>query len=109
MEHDIRRRRPPALSFLRRWDTARRALRVGSLFALDAIGVYGAILLALCAKAVVRDSWDLQASAEQAYHYATFAFVITALLFARSGLYANRVGAARPARRRRRSLLGRWS
>jgi exopolysaccharide biosynthesis polyprenyl glycosylphosphotransferase len=95
--HDIRRRRPPALSFLRRWDTLRRALRVVSLFALDAVGVYSAILLALCAKAAVRDSWDFEASAEQAYHYATFAFVITALLFARSGLYANR--SARPGLR----------
>lgn len=96
-DRDMRRKRPPALSFLRRWDTLRRALRVGSLFALDAAGVYAAILLALAAKAAVRDDLDLQESADQAYHYATFAFVITALLFARSGLYANR--SARPGLR----------
>ncbi len=90
LEHDVRRRRPPVLSFLRRWDTLRRALRVVTLFALDALGIFGAILLALCAKAAVRDDWDFAASVDQAYHYATFAFLITALLFARSGLYSNR-------------------
>ncbi len=96
-ERDMRRRRPPALSFLRRWDTLRRALRVVSLFVLDGAGVYAAILLALSAKAALRDDWDFAASVDQAYHYATFAVVITVLLFARSGLYSNR--SARPGLR----------
>ena len=89
-EHDVRRRRPPALSFVRRFDTLRRVLRVVTLIALDALGVYAALLLALCAKAAVRGGWDFDVSVDQAYDYWTFAFLITALLFARSGLYSNR-------------------
>lgn len=89
-DSDMRRRRPPVLSFVRRWDTLRRMVRVITLFAVDGAGVFGALLLALCAKAIVKDEWDFSASADQAYHYWTFAFLITALLFARSGLYADR-------------------
>jgi hypothetical protein len=55
---DIRRKRPPALSFLLRMDTARRVARVLSLLALDFAGVFAAIFAALMLKAVVRDgSW----------------------------------------------------
>jgi len=97
LEHDVRRRRPPALSFLRRFDTLRRCLRIVTLIALDALGVYAALLVALAAKASVQGDWDLDVSADQAYDYWTFAFLITALLFARSGLYANR--ASRPGLR----------
>jgi exopolysaccharide biosynthesis polyprenyl glycosylphosphotransferase len=97
LEHDLRRRRPPALSFLRRFDTLRRALRIITLIALDALGVYAALLVALAAKAAVQGEWNLDVSADQAYDYWTFAFLITALLFARSGLYANR--ASRPGLR----------
>src|SRR6188472_396226 len=68
LEHDLRRRRPPALSFLRRF---------------DALGVYAALLVALAAKAAVQGEWNLDVSADQAYDYWTFAFLITALLFAR--------------------------
>ena len=96
-EHDVRRRRPPALSFLRRFDTLRRCLRIVTLIALDALGVYAALLVALAAKAAVQGDWNLDVSADQAYDYWTFAFLITALLFARSGLYANR--ASRPGLR----------
>ena len=52
---DIRRKRPPALSFLLRWDTLRRLARVASLLALDFAGVFAAICTALMVKAVVRD------------------------------------------------------
>jgi exopolysaccharide biosynthesis polyprenyl glycosylphosphotransferase len=96
-ETDLRRKRPPALSFLLRMDTARRMARVLSLFALDAAGVYAAILLALQTKSAVKGGLDFAGNAEQAYHYATFALVLTVLLFARSGLYADR--ASRPGLR----------
>ena len=36
---DVRRRRPPALSFLLRMDTLRRLSRIVLLLALDAVGV----------------------------------------------------------------------
>ena len=87
---DMRRRRVPALSFLLRMDTARRIVRVLSLVALDAVGVYSAIFVALEVKAQVRGRPGLSETASSAWHYATFAFLLTVLLFARAGLYADR-------------------
>ena len=49
--HDMRRKRPPALSFLLRMDTLRRVARVASLLALDFVGLFAAIFTALCIKA----------------------------------------------------------
>jgi len=88
---DIRRKRPPALSFLLRMDTARRCARVLSLLALDFAGVFAAILTALMVKAVLRDgAWAWDASFVEAKESIAFAYLVTALLFARSGLYAER-------------------
>ena len=87
---DVRSKRPPALSFLLRWETARRAARIGSLLALDFAAVYLAILTALLIKMAVRDKWDPQLALDQTDQYVSFAFLVTALLFARSGLYAGR-------------------
>jgi exopolysaccharide biosynthesis polyprenyl glycosylphosphotransferase len=88
---DIRRKRPPALSFLLRMDTLRRFARVLSLLALDFAGVFAAIITALMVKAVVRDgSWAWEASFTEAKESIAFAYLVTALLFARSGLYAER-------------------
>src|SRR5271167_750241 len=52
-DHDMRRKRPPALSFLLRLATARRLARVVSLLALDFVGVSLAIFTALILKEVV--------------------------------------------------------
>ncbi|MBI5105639.1 MAG: sugar transferase, partial [Solirubrobacterales bacterium] len=49
---------------------------------------------ALCLKAAVRDAWEPRVSWEQAKDYVPFAFLVASLLFARSGLYADR--AVRP-------------
>jgi exopolysaccharide biosynthesis polyprenyl glycosylphosphotransferase len=88
---DIRRKRPPALSFLLRMDTLRRFARVLSLLALDFAGVFAAIFTALMVKAVVRDGvWAWDASFEETKQSVAFAYLVTALLFARSGLYAER-------------------
>jgi exopolysaccharide biosynthesis polyprenyl glycosylphosphotransferase len=88
---DIRRKRPPALSFLLRMDTLRRFARVLSLLALDFAGVFAAIITALMVKAVVRDgNWAWDASFVEAKQSIAFAYLVTALLFARSGLYAER-------------------
>ncbi len=97
LEHDVRRRRPPGLSFLLRLDTLRRLARIVLLLSLDAIGVYSALLGALELKSALRGGATLSENAELAYHYATFSFLLTALLFARSGLYADR--ASRPGLR----------
>jgi exopolysaccharide biosynthesis polyprenyl glycosylphosphotransferase len=87
---DMRRKRPPALSFLLRMDTARRMARVISLMALDLAGIFLAIFTALALKAAVRDTLHVHAIYEQTKDIVSFAFLLTVLLFARSGLYANR-------------------
>ena len=96
-DHDVRRKRPPALRFLLKMETARQVVRIASLFVLDAAGVYAAIYGALALKALVKNDGQLAGTADQAYHFATFAVLLTALLFARSGLYADR--ASRPGLR----------
>src|SRR3954463_9829663 len=89
-ERDVRSKRPPWLSFLLRMDTMRQAARVVSLLALDFIAIFGAILTALCLKAALRDAWDFDVSFQQAKDYFPLAYLVTVLLFARSGLYTNR-------------------
>ena len=71
-------------------DPIRRAARVVSLLALDLAAIVGAIFTALCLKAVARDAWNPHVSWEQAKDYVPFAFLVASLLFARSGLYAER-------------------
>src|SRR5215831_29088 len=93
-EHDVRRRRPPLLSFILRWNTVRTLARIAILLALDFIAIYGAILTALALKAAVVDGWNSTLLVHQAKHYVPLAYLVTTLLFARSGLYAER--AARP-------------
>jgi exopolysaccharide biosynthesis polyprenyl glycosylphosphotransferase len=89
-DRDMRAKRPPLLSFLLRWSTVRRATRVVSLLALDLAAIVGAIFTALCLKAAARDAWNPGVSWEQAKDYVPFAFLVASLLFARSGLYAER-------------------
>jgi len=89
-ERDVRAKRPPVLSFLLRWSTVPRAARVVSLLALDLGAIILAIFTALCLKAAARDAWDPHVSWEQAKDYVPFAFLVASLLFARSGLYAER-------------------
>jgi exopolysaccharide biosynthesis polyprenyl glycosylphosphotransferase len=94
VERDVRRKRPPALSFLLRMDTLRRVTRGLSLLALDFAALFLAILTALCLKAAARNAWDFDVSFNQSKDYVTFGFLVTALLFAKSGLYGDR--AVRP-------------
>jgi exopolysaccharide biosynthesis polyprenyl glycosylphosphotransferase len=89
-DRDMRRKRPPALSFLLRMATARRLARVLSLLALDFAGVSLAIFTALIIKAVVRDHAQLSPALHETERILAFAYLLTALLFARSGLYAER-------------------
>ncbi|HEX6620919.1 MAG TPA: hypothetical protein VF024_14725, partial [Solirubrobacteraceae bacterium] len=93
-ERDVRRKRPPALSFLLRWDTLRRIARAVSLLALDFFALFLAIATALGLKAAARDTLDTSAVLHQAKDYVWFAFLVTALLFAKAGLYGDR--AVRP-------------
>src|SRR5205809_7026578 len=86
-ERDVRSKRPPALSFLLRMDTLRQAARVLSLLALDLVALFGAILTALCLKAALRDAWNFDVSYHQTKDYFPLVYLVTVLLFARSGLY----------------------
>jgi lipopolysaccharide/colanic/teichoic acid biosynthesis glycosyltransferase len=89
-EHDIRRKRPPAMSFLLRMATARRVARVVTLLALDFTGVALAIFTALVLKAAVLGHVNLTDALHETERILPFAYLLTALLFARSGLYAER-------------------
>jgi exopolysaccharide biosynthesis polyprenyl glycosylphosphotransferase len=88
---DVRRKRPPALSFLLRMETLRRAARVLTLLAIDFAGLYAALFTALMVKVVLTEHvWAWDAVLEETRRTIPFAYLVTALLFARSGLYAAR-------------------
>jgi FlaA1/EpsC-like NDP-sugar epimerase len=90
-DRDVRRKRPPVLSFFLKLDTLRAVVRVSTLFMIDAIGIYMAILTALWLKAGLQSGiWDLRAQAAQTDELFDFACLLTVLLFARSGLYSGR-------------------
>src|SRR5215831_18727975 len=76
-EHDVRRRRPPLLSFILRWNTVRTLARIAILLALDFIAIYGAILTALALKAAVVDGWNSTLLVHQAKHYVPLAYLVT--------------------------------
>jgi exopolysaccharide biosynthesis polyprenyl glycosylphosphotransferase len=88
---DVRRKRPPLLSFVLRIETLRNLLRIVTLLGLDFAGLFAAIFTALMVKAVLHNHvWAWSASYEEAKTQIAFAYLVTALLFARSGLYAER-------------------
>jgi exopolysaccharide biosynthesis polyprenyl glycosylphosphotransferase len=89
-ERDMRRKRPPALAFVLHVETVGRALRVLSLLALDFAGVALAIFTALELKEAVLAQVSLHSVYAETRSILAFAYLLTALLFARSGLYAAR-------------------
>ncbi len=89
-DRDIRRKRPPALSILLRMSTLWRGARVVSLLALDFAGVALAIFTALVLKEAVHGRVQAVHSRETTERFLPFAYLLTALLFARSRLYAQR-------------------
>jgi hypothetical protein len=86
----MRSKRPPALSLLLRMSTARRLARVFSLLALDFAGVALAIFSALMLKAAVLGGVHLSQALHETERILAFAYLLTVLLFARSGLYSDR-------------------
>ena len=87
---DVRRKRPPALSFLLRMETLRRVSRVASLLAVDYVAVYGAIFTALYLKFIIRGAPGVDGAIELTNHYFPFVYLVCVLLFARSSMYAER-------------------
>ena len=89
-ERDIRRKRPPLLSFVLRLETLRRVVRVLSLLVLDFVGVVGALFTALMLKLAVHDQLDVGVAWQDIKHWIPFAYLVTVLTFARVDLYADR-------------------
>ena len=89
-DRDVRRKRPPFLSFVLRWETLRRVLRVVSLLALDFIGVVGALFTAVMVKLAVNGQLDASVAWQDVKHWIAFAYLMTVLAFARMDLYADR-------------------
>ena len=90
-ERDVRRKRPPVLSFLLQLETLRRVARVLSLLILDFIGVAGALVTALAVKLALQgDHLAFSIVWQQTRHWIAFAYLITVLMFARVDLYADR-------------------
>ena len=87
---DVRRRRPPLLSFLLRMETARRLGRVASLLAIDFAGVAGALFTALALKSAVNSDFDAAKTWTQTRQWLAFAYLVVVLMFARADLYADR-------------------
>jgi exopolysaccharide biosynthesis polyprenyl glycosylphosphotransferase len=89
-DRDVRRKRPPMLSFLLRLETMRRAARVASLLALDLVGVAGALFTALILRGALHGNVNAALSWSQTRHWTPFAYLVTVLMFARGDLYADR-------------------
>src|SRR3954451_21992926 len=87
---DMRAKRPPLLSFVLRLETLRRIGRIISLLALDLAAVVLAIFTALGLKAGLRGDFVAQDVWNGTKDIVAFAYLSTALLRARSGLYAAR-------------------
>ncbi len=87
---DVRRKRPPAFSFLVRLETMRKIARVLSLLALDYVGVVGALYTALMLKLAVQDDFNLSVGWDETRQWIAFAYLVTVLMFARADLYADR-------------------
>ena len=89
-QRDIRRKRPPLLSFVLRLETLRRSARVASLLALDYVGMMAALLTALSLKLAINGRFDIAVAWHQMTHWIAFAYLVTVLMFARVDLYADR-------------------
>src|SRR5439155_2861441 len=83
-------RRPNLLAALRQASAPQRLGRLVSLLALDLAAVWGAIFTALAVKDLIKGGFVLDRVTAQAWDYLPFVFLVTALLFARSGLYGRR-------------------
>jgi exopolysaccharide biosynthesis polyprenyl glycosylphosphotransferase len=88
---DVRAKRPAALSFVLRWSTVRKIGRYASLAALDFGGLFLAIFTTLCVKQLIKTGHALASTQiNTAWLDVKLPFLVTALLFLRYDLYAER-------------------
>ncbi len=90
VSRDVRARKPNVVAALMSSHAIERAARVASLLALDLLGTIAALFTALAVKQLVQDTFVLDRVWSTTTEYAPFVFLVTALLFARSGLYSRR-------------------
>jgi exopolysaccharide biosynthesis polyprenyl glycosylphosphotransferase len=89
-DRDVRRKRPPFLSFLLRLETLRKTIRVLSLLTLDYIGVLAALATAFEVRLAVKGHSSFHVAWRETHQPAAFAYLVTVLMFARGDLYADR-------------------
>ncbi|MHB8491384.1 MAG: sugar transferase [Solirubrobacteraceae bacterium] len=87
---DVRRKRPPVLSFLLRMATLRRAGAVLVLLAADFLAAAAAIFTALAIKALALGQLSVAGELEKTRHLLPLPYLLMVLLFWGSGLYASR-------------------
>jgi exopolysaccharide biosynthesis polyprenyl glycosylphosphotransferase len=87
---DFRARRPSIVNALIHARAVERAARIVSLLGIDFLAILGAIFTALALKTIVRGDFVFSEVLHTALDYQAFVFLVTALLFARSGLYSRR-------------------
>jgi len=90
IDRDVRAKRPPVLGMLLHVSTLRRCARVLTLLVLDFAGVALAIFTALLLKEAVNGSVHPSFALHGTESFLPFAYLLTVLLFANSGLYAER-------------------
>jgi len=87
---DVRRKKPPLLSFVLRLETLRRIARVASLLVLDLVGVAGAIYTTMALKLMSLGKFDVRLGWQETKPWISFAYLVTVLMFARVDLYSER-------------------
>src|SRR5437879_1910975 len=87
VHRDVRAPTPELGAALRHAKAPQRIGRVLSLLALDFGALLVAIFAALALKELIRGDFVFHRVGAQAWDYLPFVFLVTALLFARSGLY----------------------
>jgi exopolysaccharide biosynthesis polyprenyl glycosylphosphotransferase len=89
-ERDVRRKRPPLLSFILRMETLRVGGRLLSLLALDYLGVVAALYTAMALKLAFKGDLGFRQAWHDIKPWIWFAYLVTVLMFARVDLYADR-------------------
>jgi exopolysaccharide biosynthesis polyprenyl glycosylphosphotransferase len=87
---DVRRRRPPMVSFLLRRATLRAIARMVVLLVVDLLAVWGGLFTATTVKLLFEHGFTLHAAWTATRHFLAFAYLLTVLAFARLDLYADR-------------------
>jgi exopolysaccharide biosynthesis polyprenyl glycosylphosphotransferase len=90
LRRDVRARRPSVIGALVNARAVERGLRVVSLLALDFAALLGAIFTALAVKELILGDFVFSEEMGTALDYMPFVFLVTVLMFARSGLYSQR-------------------